>query len=513
MNKFVSRIVMAVTVLLFASVTAQGVVTQAVIRVGLVDQCTQNGVGEKYVSFVSKGGFEPVVLKHTTDKAKIAEMVAACDSIILCGGEDVEPSRYNEKPSPKLGKVNTVRDAWEYAVLDEAVKLRKPILGICRGCQILNVYFGGTLYQDLPTEFEGCASEGHRLENQGEHSIIAVPGSRFADYTGKLKMTVNSRHHQAVKKLGRGFKATAHSADGVVEVIENTEYPAIGVQFHPEMLVCDKGRKEFLNLLPRPRVKAGLYCDKGSRGKNVVYWAKILSGSPDVDVTFLDGKDVREGKLDGLDILVMPGGTGFGQYDSMLEEGAAKIRQYLRNGGKYFGTCAGLAVLMNEDKRIAILPVERIRGHYMRGGGDLQVKFEEKWIKELSLTNSLYAIQFHHGPVPVPGKSIKGVKIETVGVSMNAIDEKGQMNAYRRDSMIGTAAFLYATVDKGEILACNCHPEGRERTRDIISGVFNRLTGRRIVMPKFTHFPKEFKFKATGRDSVLKGLEALNKMQ
>ena len=505
-------------ILVSAVVSAQEPVTRGVLRIGLVDQCSPQGggVGQKYVSYVTKGGFEPVVLTNTTDKAKIAEMVAACDSIILCGGEDIEPSRYNAKPSPKLGRVNTIRDAWEYAVLDEAVKLRKPLLGICRGCQILNVYFGGTLYQDLPTEFEGCASEGHRLENQGEHPIVAQPGSRFADYAGKLKMTVNSRHHQAVKELGRGFKATAHSADGVVEVIENTEYPAIGVQFHPEMLVCDQGRKEFLNLLPRPRVKAGLYSDKGSRGKNVVYWAKILSGSPDVDVTFLDGKDVREGKLNGLDILVMPGGTGFGQYESMHEEGAAKIREYLRNGGKYFGTCAGLAVLMNENDprgRIRILPVERIRGHYMRGGGDLQVKFDEKWVKELSLTNNLYAIQFHHGPVPVPGKAVKGVKMQTVGVSMNAIDEKGQMNAYRRDSMIGTAAFIYATVDKGEILACNCHPEGRERTRDIISGVFNRLTGRRITMPKFTHFPKEFKFKATGRDSVLKGLEELNKMQ
>ena len=150
MRKFFTRIV-AFSVLFFVAITAQGVVTQSVIRVGLVDQCSQKGVGEKYISFVSEGGFESVVLRHTTDKAKIAEMVAACDSIILCGGEDVEPSRYNEKPSPKLGKVNTVRDAWEYAVLDEAVKLRKPILGICRGCQILNVYFGGTLYQDLPT--------------------------------------------------------------------------------------------------------------------------------------------------------------------------------------------------------------------------------------------------------------------------------------------------------------------------------------------------------------------------
>ncbi len=270
---------------------------------------------------------------------------------------------------------------------------------------------------------------------------------------------------------------------------------------------------ECANPVPRQRVKAGLYCDKGSRGKNVVYWAKMLSDSPDVDVTFLDGQDVRDGRLEGLDILVMPGGTGFGQYESMREEGAAKVREYLRAGGRYFGTCAGLAVLMNEEKRIAILPLKRINGHYMRGGGDLRVKFSEKWVRELSLTNDVYSIQFHHGPVPVPGKPIDGVKLENVGISMNAVDQYGKMNTWRRDSMIGTAAFVHATAGKGEVIACNCHPEGRPETRDIVSGVFRRLTGRSIAIPVFRHFPSEYKFKATGRDSVLRGLSDLNAMQ
>ena len=209
----------------------------------------------------------------------------------------------------------------------------------------------------------------------------------------------------------------------------------------------------------------------------------------------------------------MPGGTGFGQYDSMLEEGAAKVREYLRAGGKYFGTCAGMSVLLNEEKRIAILPIKRIEGHYLRGGGDLRVKFADKWVKDLSLTNDVYSIQFHDGPVPVPGKPIEGVELENVGISLNAIDQHGKMDARRRDSMAGTAAFVYATVDKGEVIACNCHPEARPVTRDILSGVFQRLTGRRIVVPVFRQFPDKYQFKATGRDSVLKALRDLNAMQ
>ena len=485
------------------------------IRVGIVDQCSgaKSPVRREYVDYVSGSGFEPVVLEYTDDKSKIAEMVSRCDAIVFCGGEDVDPERYGEKPSPKLGKVNKRRDAWEWAVLDAAVPLEKPILGICRGAQLLNVYFGGTLWQDLPSEFEGCAKEGHRLLDGGEHEITLEPNSRIASYCGRTKLSVNSRHHQAVRKLGRGFKVTARSTDGVVEAIESSEYPAIGVQFHPETLFCEKGTAVFANLIPRPRVKAGFYCDKGSRGKNAVYWSKILSGSPDVDVAFLDGKDVRDGKLEGLDILVMPGGTGFGQYDSMLEEGAAKVREYLRAGGKYFGTCAGMSVLLNEEKRIAILPIKRIEGHYLRGGGDLRVKFADKWVKDLSLTNDVYSIQFHDGPVPVPGKPIEGVELESVGISLNAIDQHGKMDARRRDSMAGTAAFVYATVDKGEVIACNCHPEARPVTRDILSGVFQRLTGRRIVVPVFRQFPDKYQFKATGRDSVLKALRDLNALQ
>ena len=223
----------------------------APLRVGIVDKCAADGTvaGEAYIEFVRAAGAEPVLLRATGDKAEIERMLDGCDLLLFTGGEDVEPSRYGEKPSPKLGKVNARRDAWEFAVLDVAVPRRKPLFGICRGCQLLNVYFGGTLWQDLPSEFEGCRPGGHYLKDGGEHNAVFEPDSWVAKSTGLQTTDVNSTHHQAVKTLGRGFRVTARSPDGVVEAIENADYPAAAVQFHPERLVVQKGRREFAALL------------------------------------------------------------------------------------------------------------------------------------------------------------------------------------------------------------------------------------------------------------------------
>ena len=255
---------------------------------------------------------------------------------------------------------------------------------------------------------------------------------------------------------------------------------------------------------PEMPFQAGFYCGRGSQGKYSVYWAKILADSPDTELVYLDGEDLRNGMLDGLDILVMPGGTGFGQYDSMQEEGAEAVRRFIRSGGKYFGTCAGLALLLNERKRVALLPFKRIEGHYLRGGGDLEVTFNDKWTKELGLTKANWTISFHDGPIVVPADDVTDVKAETMAVGLNAIDEHGEMPTERRDSMIGTPAFVYAKCGKGEIIACNCHPEGRKATRELISAVFGRLLGRRIEIPDFENFPKEYKYEADGTKETLK---------
>ncbi len=251
-------------------------------------------------------------------------------------------------------------------------------------------------------------------------------------------------------------------------------------------------------------VKAGLYCGPGSRGANFVYWGKILKDSPDVELTYLGGEDLRSGKLDGLDILVMPGGSSKRQYGSMKEEGAEAIRRFVRKGGKYFGTCAGLSLLLEETNRVALLPYRRIDGYYSRGGGDVKVEFNEEWMEKLAITNANWSIRFHNGPIVTASNEIADVRAEVMALCRNAVDEHRKKPAERRDAMIGTPAFIYATCGKGEIIACNCHPEGHRETRELVAAVFGRLTGRRIAIPDFKYLPKGYKFKADGTKETLK---------
>ena len=219
----------------------------APLVVGIADMCSASNavsVQTTYTAAVAAAGNTPIVLPAMTDRELVARMLAPLDALLLCGGEDVEPRRYGAAPSPRLGKVNLRRDAWEILLLDEAVKRRLPVFGICRGCQLINVYFGGTLWQDLPSERSGQIA--HRSKEL--HPIRVVQGSRLAGCLGKENLMVNTSHHQAVKDLAPGFRAVAFAPDGVVEAIESDTLPIAGVQFHPERLFVLLRREEFREL-------------------------------------------------------------------------------------------------------------------------------------------------------------------------------------------------------------------------------------------------------------------------
>ena len=223
----------------------------APVVVGIADMCMETNrvsILSTYADAFARAGNTPLVLPAETNRDVVARMLASVDVLLLCGGEDVDPSRYKTKPSPRLGEVNLRRDAWEWLLLDEAVKRRLPVIGICRGCQLINVYFGGTLWQDLPSERPG------EVKHRGTHlhGVRIEGGSRLARSLGCEEMQVNTSHHQAVRDLAPGFRAVAFAPDGVVEAIESETLPVAGVQFHPEKLFVLKNRGEFRALFADP---------------------------------------------------------------------------------------------------------------------------------------------------------------------------------------------------------------------------------------------------------------------
>ncbi|MBR3223048.1 MAG: gamma-glutamyl-gamma-aminobutyrate hydrolase family protein [Kiritimatiellae bacterium] len=196
------------------------------------------GVEEAYAEAIRRGGNIPVVICRTAETGHLAQVLAPLDILILTGGADVEPSRYGAEPSPKLGKVQKDRDAFDFAILEAALARKLPVMGICRGMQVINVHFGGTLWQDLPSEFPVKeVRHGGNAVDKRCHTIGIEPDSRLAAVIGATNVAVNSRHHQAVKRLASGFRIVARAPDGVVEAIEHTSLPVAGVQFHPEGLV------------------------------------------------------------------------------------------------------------------------------------------------------------------------------------------------------------------------------------------------------------------------------------
>src|SRR5690606_10092991 len=154
----------------------------------------------------------------------------------LSGGEDVDPARYGEAPSPALGSVNRRRDQVEFTALEYALQQQMPVLGICRGVQVINVALGGTLYQDLATECPGPVLHQQR-EDWGHrtHRASVVEGSRLHEIVRSDELLINSYHHQAIRDVAPGLKVVARAEDGMVEAVEGQDHRwLIGVQWHPE---------------------------------------------------------------------------------------------------------------------------------------------------------------------------------------------------------------------------------------------------------------------------------------
>lgn len=186
-------------------------------------------IREPYLKAVREAGLEPVEI--TPENAP--ESVAGLDGLLLCGGTDVNPETYGQHAHRETQKPDCARDEMERRLLKGALEADLPVLAICRGLQLLNVAQGGTLIQHLDP------ATGHRVvpEDKAEpaHRAAAIPGTRLAAILGEDPLPVNSRHHQAVDRLGEGLVVSARAADGVVEAIEKPDQRfAVAVQWHPE---------------------------------------------------------------------------------------------------------------------------------------------------------------------------------------------------------------------------------------------------------------------------------------
>lgn len=195
-------------------------------------------VNKDYVSSVISAGAVPLMIPMDATEENLRQTLELVDGMIFSGGHDIAPIRYGEEPHQKLQEICPERDEFDFLLYCLAKEHSLPILGICRGFQLMNVSEGGKLYQDLSLKNTESLkhSQGHG-PSVPTHTVKVEPGSKFYKILGKEEIRVNSFHHQAVKSTSENVAISGKALDNVVEAIELKNYPfGLGVQFHPEML-------------------------------------------------------------------------------------------------------------------------------------------------------------------------------------------------------------------------------------------------------------------------------------
>lgn len=189
-----------------------------------------------YMKVIEECGGLPIMLPFTDNTEELLDAYQLCYGILFTGGHDVNPRIYGEEQSEKCGKICPTRDTMESILLDQCLEDNKPFLGICRGIQFINAYLGGTLFQDLPTEYESNV-EHHMIApyDRQIHEVEVIAGTKLAKIIGAGTHGVNSYHHQAIKEISDELIIMAKSSDGLIEAVEVRDKKfAIGVQWHPE---------------------------------------------------------------------------------------------------------------------------------------------------------------------------------------------------------------------------------------------------------------------------------------
>lgn len=200
-----------------------------------------------YPEHIHAAGGVPIQLPLTADTSVLEEALSCCQGFLLTGGQDVAPELYGEQPLKECGEICAVRDAMEQYLLSYALDTGAPVLGICRGLQMMNVFCGGTLWQDLPSQHPTRIM--HHMQppyDRAVHGMQILNGTMLHSILGCSTLGVNSYHHQAIRTLGEGVRACAVSEDGLIEGISlDASRFALAVQWHPEMRTDEASERVF----------------------------------------------------------------------------------------------------------------------------------------------------------------------------------------------------------------------------------------------------------------------------
>jgi putative glutamine amidotransferase len=197
-------------------------------------------ITEAYITALERSGACPVLIPLGLGESRLDDILARVDGLLFTGGGDVHPERYNSQPHPLVDGVDADRDRVEIYLLHQAIRKGIPFLGVCRGLQVINIALSGTIYEDILDQRANSLQHSNFPEKPRDylaHSIEIVPDSRLSQWLGQPTAQVNSLHHQGIKDLAPGLKASAYASDGLIEAFEIPDHRfSLAVQWHPEWL-------------------------------------------------------------------------------------------------------------------------------------------------------------------------------------------------------------------------------------------------------------------------------------
>lgn len=247
-------------------------------------------VNSDYVQSVTAAGGLPLLLPPLETTEQIEGLFGLIDGLLLPGGNDLDPAYFGEEPLPALGEIEPERDRLEVELTRRALRYGMPVLGICRGIQVLNVAAGGSLYQDIGTQVKGALRHYQQAPRwYASHEVHIQPGSKLWEIMQVENLRVNSFHHQAVKVVGDDVLISAKARDGVIEGIESHVHPfAVGVQWHPECMW--QRERLFLRLFTRLVEEAARYAERRRAGLDIQTGGRAVDGGKnDLDLHRLRG--------------------------------------------------------------------------------------------------------------------------------------------------------------------------------------------------------------------------------